>query len=66
MYYNPLYLKSNLELLESVDNSSSEALRPATCSRDPKILRNAKAYRTKIDRAGLAQDRNDEISNSRQ
>ena len=38
--------------LGAVDNSSSEALRPATCSRDPEILLNAQHYCTEIDRSG--------------
>jgi len=36
----------------SVDNSFSEALRPATCSRDPENLLNAQHYCTEIDRSG--------------
>jgi len=40
------------ELLGSVDNSYSESLRPATCSRDPEILLNAQRYCTEIDRSG--------------
>jgi len=45
-------LSANLEDLGSVDNSSSEGLRPATCSRDPEILLNAQHDCTEIDRAG--------------
>ena len=46
------YRKNFAEIVGSVDNSSSEGLRPATCSRDPEILLNAQHDCTEIDRAG--------------
>ena len=39
-------------ILGSVDNSTSDAQRPATCSRDPVIRLNAQAYCTESDRNG--------------
>jgi hypothetical protein len=45
-----LFLCSHARL-GRVDNSLFEALRPATCSRDPEILLNAQHYCTEIDRA---------------
>jgi hypothetical protein len=45
--------KINFCHVGSVDNSSSVALRPATCSRDPGIVPNAQPYCAERDRAGL-------------
>ena len=38
--------------LGAVDNSSSEAERPAACPQDPDMLLNTQVYRTEIDRTG--------------
>ncbi len=43
---------TSLNTLERVDNSSSEALSPTACSRDPEVLPNPQAYCTEIDSAG--------------
>jgi FMN phosphatase YigB (HAD superfamily) len=43
---------SLFEYVGSVDNSSSEALRPAACPRDPEILLNAQTSCAEIDRTG--------------
>ena len=52
-FINEVQLIDSSEIkLGAVDNSSSEALRPATCSRDPEILLNAQHYCTEIDRSG--------------
>jgi len=53
----PTYCRSHsprgpAKQLGSVDNSFSEALRPATCSRDQENLLNAQHYCTEIDRSG--------------
>ena len=40
------------DLIGCVDNSSSEGLRPATCSRDPEILLNTQHDCTETDRSG--------------
>ena len=44
--------KTDQKNLGRVDNSSSEGLRPATCSRDPEILLNTQHDCTETDRSG--------------
>jgi hypothetical protein len=46
------YKKHSRPILGSVDNSSSDALRPAACPLDPEILLNAQTFCTDIARTG--------------